>query len=608
MWSASYPGRLIGYNTCLTAAVAWQLARDPQRPDLALGLQAGVAAMRKLQQEGYGPAGGDDGVPPEPRFPLAAVAAEALGKGAKLQVAPVPNPAAGGARTAMWTVLGDLRPGGGGPANAVEQSELGRLAREIVQQGPERALAGVPLGVFGKLTTADRREIEGYCTVRSLISEYCQAAQPGPLSLAVFGPPGAGKSFGVNQIASTLTEVKIKALTFNLSQFNDPAQLVEAFHQVRDVTLAGEIPLVFWDEFDASVGAEKLAWLRYFLSPMQDGTFQDMQITYHLGRAVFVFAGGTSPSLQHFDRGGEDEAFVAAKGPDFVSRLKGFVNVLGPNQLADAATLGDPLFLVRRAILLRGLLEREVPQIFDKDTPNLDPGVLRAFLHVGRYKHGARSMQALIAMSALAGKDRYERSCLPPEAQLNLHVNGREFLARVQQPELTGEVLERLAQAVHAVYCQSLAGKPGAPAAAEKQFAGLPPDEQRQNRDFVLDVAALLWGAGYVMIPRREGQSPVAFPAPEVESMSQELHLCWLRGRAAAGFRYGPVRDEEGKLHPAMLWWEALSDEIAAKLDPGLLAVLGPLALPEDEKAKDRDMIRGITEVLARVGYTVARL
>ncbi len=88
---------------------------------------------------------------------------------------------------------------------------------------------------------------------------------------------------------------------------------MSAFHQVRDIGLSGKFPLVFWDEFDTSLAETPLGWLRYFLAPMQDGKFQEGQISHPIGRAIFVFAGGTSSSMAEFDKG-TDEAFKVSQG------------------------------------------------------------------------------------------------------------------------------------------------------------------------------------------------------------------------------------------------------------------------------------------------------
>ena len=58
----------------------------------------------------------------------------------------------------------------------------------------------------------------------------------------------------------------------------------------------------------------------------------------------------------------------------------------------------------------------------------IDPGIANAFLSVGRYVHGARSMEAIIEMSALSGRARFTRSALPAAHQLALHVDADEFL------------------------------------------------------------------------------------------------------------------------------------------------------------------------------------
>lgn len=196
---------------------------------------------------------------------------------------------------------------------------LDDIARQVVISGPG-VLRGVPHGRFASLLTVDRHEIEALRAIRGLMEQYCALDHPGqPLSIAVFGPPGSGKSFGVAQLAASLLPGRIGKLEFNLSQMHSPDDLGDALHQVRDTSLAGKIPLVFWDEFDTLLDGQPLGWLRYFLSPMQDGAFRQGQITHPIGRALFVFAGGTAASIAEF--GGDLTAgqLRAAKQPDFAA-------------------------------------------------------------------------------------------------------------------------------------------------------------------------------------------------------------------------------------------------------------------------------------------------
>src|SRR5205807_6673337 len=148
----------------------------------------------------------------------------------------------------------------------------------------------------------------------------------------VFGAPGSGKSFGISEVAKSLLPGQIEVRQYNLSQFSDPTNLLDAMHQVRDIGLSGLIPLVFWDEFDTSLNAQPLGWLRHFLAPMQDGSFQEGQVTHSIGRSIFVFAGGVYESMKTFGQKMSPEQSQEAKGPDFVSRLKGYVNATGPNR------------------------------------------------------------------------------------------------------------------------------------------------------------------------------------------------------------------------------------------------------------------------------------
>ncbi|SDU13810.1 hypothetical protein [Stappia sp. ES.058] len=294
------------------------------------------------------------------------------------------------------------------------------LAESIVRNGL-RVLSDVPSARFGKFFTVDRTEIEGYRAINRLIRGYLKdTGATKPLSIAVFGPPGAGKSFGIKQMVEPL---KLEEKVFNLSEATAD-DLPGFFHEIRDENLKGRTPLCFFDEFDS----HKLSLVKHFLAPMQDGTFREGARLHPIGRGLFVFAGGTSHTFR-------DLASKAPKEPelkltDFVSRLSGHIDVRGPDRGDNGS---DDDHILRRAILLRSLLEQNAASIIDTTTgeASVDDGVLNAFLMVPAFRHGARSMEKIIQMSTLGPQaSRYAVSDLPETDQLDMHVDAGEFERR----------------------------------------------------------------------------------------------------------------------------------------------------------------------------------
>jgi hypothetical protein len=98
-----------------------------------------------------------------------------------------------------------------------------------------------------------------------------------------------------------------------------------------------------------------------------------------------------------------------------------------------AAAMGaeDAAYVLHRALLLQSQLLARVPRLARSGTLDIDPGVLQAFLEVPTCVHGARSLEAVVEMSSLAGRLRYERSALPARHQLALHVDAEAFLGLV---------------------------------------------------------------------------------------------------------------------------------------------------------------------------------
>ncbi len=597
-WEGDQPGKMIGNTATLTAGIVRQLLINHDAPDLAQGIQSGIAGMRCLFREGFGIySSPSDSV--QLAFPLESVANELAIDRKILAEAPIQDPvhklhrpldsASTHGAEGYWTIL----------ENCQRQS-LDVLAEQIVIGGLKRALNGVPIGRFGALQTVDRREIEALNSIQNLIGEYCGQPQTRPLSIGVFGPPGSGKSFGVEQVARSVRPGQIEVRTFNLSQFAGPEDLLGALHQVRDITLKGKLPLVFWDEFDTALDKTPLGWLRFFLAPMQDGSFQEGQITHPIGSCIFVFAGGTSHHLAGFGAAIGEQDFKGVKGPDFISRLKGFLNVLGPNrQITDQSA--DPYFIIRRAILLRSIFERNAKGLIHEERGSrrlsIDPGVLRAFLRIDQYRHGARSIESIIAMSALAGRSSFERSCLPAEAQLDLHVNGLEFLSIVQEIELSGELLERLAAAAHDVFCQGKV-RDGWKLGSEKceqrkthpllrPFAEIPEEYKEPNRVTVRNIPKKLRKAGYVMVPSRSNEPALEFPGDDLETLAMYEHELWMEGQLSAGFRLGKATADDPLRNEYLVAWEQL---------------------PEGIKQIDRDLVRGIPKILAQTGFAVMRV
>jgi hypothetical protein len=336
------------------------------------------------------------------------------------------------------------------PSKVVDGDPFVSLAHRIVLDGVEATLGAVPHGRFGKLWTVDRQEIEGLRAVKSLIKSYLDdTADSKPLSIAVFGPPGAGKSFGVKQ----LVDKKVTPiLEFNLSQVEEE-QLPGFFHMIRDCNLKSKTPLCFFDEFDS----KNLSLLKNFLAPMQDGMFLEGQTLRPVGRGIFVFAGGTSESLAEFEADLGDlperdglsdpewqarvEAFETAKKhakqakkADFISRLRGSYDVKGPNPSGPQ----DPAHHLRRAILLRRMIEAHLPGIISQldGKASIEMELLTALIKVDKYRHGTRSMELLVRALARSNSGAsVGRSDLPIEAQIGMLVHLKSWKDTLQGPD-----------------------------------------------------------------------------------------------------------------------------------------------------------------------------
>jgi hypothetical protein len=590
------------------------------------GIAAGLQARRGLMERGHGRVDN-----PSPGFPYEALGAVIAGSPAGFVTVRVPSDVCqpDGCR---WTILdqSEASTTSSVPANA----PLTGLAQLTAQYGLDKALSKVPAFRIGNLFTVDRSEAESLRTLDGLIRMY-EGIKPQktPLCIGVFGPPGAGKSFGVKALAKGILGREVPFLEFNLSQFTSPDELIGAFHRVRDAVLRGVTPVAFWDEFDS----QSYTWLQYLLAPMQDGAFQDGQITHPIGKCIFIFAGGTSPTLEGFgvrepieptsadlatlnaeDRGERRRefreaseryrAFKLLKGPDFVSRLHGFLDVLGPNPRTEPGCV-DITWPIRRAIILRAILG--APDALDLrpgDELDIDPGLLDALLGVSAYRHGARSFEKIIKVLVHDSRGRrLRRSALPPEPLLDRETDAAEFHRLLTQRDAFKNYpdLEDLAAAVHFGFLDA-AEKSRLAAEVERNpglaweidpsiktaYLDLSDDMKAANRAAARRIPDHLALIGHVVEPLQPGDDD-SWKAPlgdaigaQIERLALAEHLGWCAERIASGWTYAEVRDNAAKHHPSLVPWARLAradqdkDRASVRAIPGVLDIARFKAVP----------------------------
>jgi SLOG cluster2 len=271
------------------------------------------------------------------------------------------------------------------------------------------------LGSFSAFTDTEAAQL---AEIRELMVRYLSmSAPPRPLCIAVFGPPGSGKSFAVEELRDDILahwtsgpKPDLPLTTLNMTQITRPEELGRAIRKIVAAQRPETTPLVFFDEFDAPRDGSRLGWLPWFLAPMHDGQILNRGGKVKLKRAIFVFAGGTADTMRDFSSQ-ESAEFRDAKGPDFVSRLRGYLDVLGPN--------AEPR-LPRRALIMRNEFHKRAERAGHPLTPTRE--LVAALLSVGRYRHGARSVAAVLELGGV-GATEFDWSSLPDDQLLHMNID-----------------------------------------------------------------------------------------------------------------------------------------------------------------------------------------
>jgi len=74
------------------------------------------------------------------------------------------------------------------------------------------------------------------------------------------------------------------------------------------------------------------------------------------------------------------------------------------------------------------------------------------------------------------------------------------------------------------------------------------------------------------------------FTPLEVNQMAEMEHVRWMNEKINDGWKYGPVRNDEKKIHPSLIPWDEL---------------------PENDKEINRNFVRKLPHILARVDLEI---
>lgn len=152
---------------------------------------------------------------------------------------------------------------------------------------------------------------------------------------------------------------------------------------------------------------------------------------------------------------------------------------------------------------------------------------------------------------------------------------------------INDERVDQIARAIHANFRidQSRHGSALGVASAMIDWANLDEDKREANRAQARDIVVKLDLIGCRVAEGRLNRR-FAFTADELETLARHEQIRWSSQRTAAGWVYGPHRDDGAKVHPCLVSWDEL---------------------PEYERDKDRDAVRHIPDVLAAAGLRIVR-
>ena len=419
---------MVGLTSAFTAGFAAGF------PDSEKGIRLGISVANRLSSAGF-QCNNEDRAPDYPSTEVM----ENLSpeKGYTAVSVPSTNISSGDSFYIFDTLAGDVS----------------ELARKIVTDGPDKALGRCSVKKIGDLQSVDRTEQESLGAIVHTIHERLTSqTTTEPTCIGLLGPPGSGKRFAANNIANHVTESwPIRRITYDARVMHS-ADLVNMCQTMRDNSAQNILTIACFENFEHLLIANSTV-VHEFFTLMRDGTFSDNGTRRKVGQCLLFFLVNEeaqsnelapTPTASEF----RESRFRRADDSEILDKLHGAIHLRGPNQVGSQ----DKLYSVRRALMLRQLLKERHPHLFINARVKIDDAVLHALLFGPAYKHGVRSLDKIISTSRLSGRTKFDIPALPPEEQIQLHVDGPKFMSALRSPKLPPALREKLAERLFETY------------------------------------------------------------------------------------------------------------------------------------------------------------
>ena len=146
---------------------------------------------------------------------------------------------------------------------------------------------------------------------------------------------------------------------------------------------------------------------------------------------------------------------------------------------------------------------------------------------------------------------------------------------------------EALARALHEAYVEQrlAAGDELGSTASLAAWNELPEEFRESSRRNARDVASILGSLGYQVRKARDGKES-RLTDEDIEAFAEEMHVRWVAEREAEGWRTGPERHDDDRVHPDLVPWDRL---------------------PESRREIDRSLVRALPALLRDVGLVLCK-